>query len=191
MGFKKFILPRLGSEHNEDWAQKIKFNPKLLAIIPIIAIPTFIFKSFMIIISLIALTIAVSYFGQKTKLKKFGLELATFTTIITGISFGALPGALIGMILIAIHNILTRRINPYWIIVMPTFGLIGALASLYSGINIFLLGLGLTIFSHFAFIMFQTVLHRFPAKYLPYFALNVLFNAFLFYRFAPLVIGVL
>ena len=174
----------------EDWFYKLskKFDFRYFIIIPLVTIPTFVFTKLMIVISLFAITVAVSYLGQKTQLKKFGLELATFTTILTGVSFGAIPGATAGVLLIIIHDLLTKRISTYLVAVLPTFGLLGALASIYSTANLFILGVGLTIFSHTVFIAFQTLLHRFPARYIPYFVLNVIFNALLFYNIAPTIL---
>jgi len=173
-----------------DWFEKLSknFDMKYLIAIPLVTIPTFLFTKLMSILLLFAATFAVSYFGQRTKLKKFGLELATFTTIITGVSFGAIPGIIAGISTILFHDLLTGRISLYLIVVVPTFGLIGAIAGAYSHADILLLGLGLTIFSHLVFIVFQTIIHKFPARYLPYFFLNIVFNVLLFYNFAPFVL---
>ncbi|MCD6575617.1 MAG: hypothetical protein J7K73_00465 [Nanoarchaeota archaeon] len=177
----------------EDWFEKLskKFDARYLIAIPLITIPTLLFTKLMVVLLLFAATFAVSYFGQKTKLKKFGLELATFTTIITGVSFGAIPGIIAGVLTILFHDLLTGRISLYLVVVVPTFGLIGAIASVYPHTNLLVLGVGLTIFSHLIFITFQTLLHRFPARYMPYFALNVIFNALLFYNIAPTIIKIL
>lgn len=177
----------------EDWFEKLskKFDAKYLIAIPIITIPTLLFTKVMIVLLLFAVTFTVSYFGQKTKLKKSGLELATFTTIITGVSFGAIPGVLTGILTILFHDLLTGRISLYLIVVVPTFGLIGAIASAYPHTNLFILGAGLTIFSHLVFITFQTLLHKFPTRYMPYFVLNVIFNALLFYNIAPALVRII
>ncbi len=174
----------------DDWFEKLskEFNPKHLVVIPLVTIPTLMFTKTMIILLLFTATFAASYFGRKTKLKKFGLELATFTTIITGMTFGVIPGLLAGVLTILFHDLITGRINLYLAVVVPTFGVIGAVAGMYPHANIFVLGVGLTIFSHLIFIIFQTLLYRFPARYLPYFALNVVFNALLFYNIAPTVL---
>ena len=185
MGSKKFAFPRLGSELKSDWIDRIKLNPKVFVFIPIVVIFAFFFRQFSAALILIILTIAVSYLAQKMKLKKFGIELVTFTTVVTGVSFGALPGAIVGISLMAIHHIITRRVGLYWIIVMPVFGAIGALASMFSNTNLLVLGVGLTLFSHVMYIAFQKAVFKSSAKYMFYVILNVLFNGFLFYRAAP------
>ncbi len=189
MGVKKLVFPRLGSELKYDWFEKVRLDSKFFVFMILITLPLFFFKSFGIIFLLIVSTIAVSYLAQKMKLKKFGVELVTFTTVVTGVSFGALPGAVVGVLLMIIHHIITKRIGFYWVIVMPVFGLIGALAGIYPHANLFVLGIGLTLFSHLVYIIFQKIMFKSSGKYLFYLALNLLFNAVLFHNFAKIVVN--
>jgi hypothetical protein len=167
----------------------MKFDYRFLSIIPIFAVPAVLLKSVFITVLLITATIALSYFGSRTHLKKIGLELVTFTTIMIGVMYGLVPGAIIGAVLILIHDFLSGRIAPYLIIVVPCFGMLGALASIFSGADIVMLGVGLTILSHIVFVAWQTFTYRFPVNYLPYFVLNVIMNFFLFSNLAPKIIG--
>ena len=81
-----------------DWFEELskKFEYKHLLVIPLFTIPTLLFTKVTIIALLFIITLGISYIGQKTRIKKFGLELATFTTIMMGVSFGAVPGAITG-----------------------------------------------------------------------------------------------
>jgi hypothetical protein len=188
----EFQPPDYRARKIEDWLLEFakKFNPKFLLAIPIFTIPFMFYKTLMLIVLLIVATIFVSYLGSRTVLKKLGVELVTFTTVVTGVLFGMLPGIISGVVLIIIHDIITNRIHNYWVVVVPLFGVVGALAGLYPNINIILLGVGLTLFSHITFMVFQTVTRHFPVRYVPYFVLNVFLNAALFYSIAPLIVSV-
>lgn len=168
-----------------------EFDKRLLIAIPIVTVPAFLFTNIMIFVGLIALTIAVSYFAAKTKLKKLGLELVTFTTVIAGISYGIVPGIITGVVLVLIHDIVTHRVSTYLLWVVPVFGLMGAFASIFASTNIVMLGIGLAIFSHITFIICQTLTGRFPLTYIPYLVLNVAINFLLFSNFANSVISIL
>lgn len=167
----------------------MKFDYRYMALIPIVTVPAFFEKSVLMIVGLIALTILFSWFASKTKLKNFGLELVTFTTIITGVMFGVLPGAVIGAALMLVHSLICGRIASYLIFLIPLFGVVGAAASLFSWVNIVVLGVGLTVFSHIAFICWQKFSGKIAFRYIPYLALNGLFNFFLFSNIAPKLIG--
>jgi hypothetical protein len=168
----------------------VKFDYRFLGLIPIVTVPAMIATDIFIFISLFLGTIALSYFCSRTGIK-IGIELVTFTTVVTGVMFGMVPGAFTGMILVLIHDLMMGRIAPYLIIVIPTFGAVGALASTFSNVNIFILGIGLTLFSHVLFIVWQTVTSKFPIRYLPHFVVNVVINFFLFSNIAPKLLALL
>jgi hypothetical protein len=134
--------------------------------------------------ALIALTIAVSLLAEKTSFKKFGLEFVTFTTVIAGFTYGAAFGFITGILLVIIHEMTTHRISGFLFYVVPVFGIVGALASIFSNVNILFLGMGLTLFSHAIFILGRTLTSRFPVAYIPYFLINVAINFVLFSTFA-------
>jgi hypothetical protein len=163
----------------------------MLGLIPFVTVPIVFAKSLFIFLLLCAATVAVSYFSQKTQLKRAGLELVTFTTVVAGVMYGIIPGAIVGIVLVVIHDLLSHRIAGYLLIVVPLFGAIGALASVFAGADIVLLGMGLTIFSHIIFVLWQSMTHRFPVTYMPYLAANVLLNFFLFKNFAPTILSII
>lgn len=189
----EFNPPDYKVEKSEDWFSFLhrKFNPKYLLAIPIIAVPMMFYSKLAISVLLAVLTLVLSYAVQRTHIKRFGIEMVTLTTVVIGVSFGALPGAISGIIMIMLHDVITHKIQPFWIVVVPMFGVIGAIAGFYAYANILLLGIGLTLLSHFVFVMFQTITNHFPAKYLPYAVANICFNACLFYAVAPVLIGML
>jgi len=157
---------------------------KKLFVIPLIVIPLFILREILLLVLLSIAAIAFSYFCKKYKLKRFGMELITFTTVIGGFLFGAIPGMITGIVLAMIHNIMMRRINFYWMAIIPAFGITGALAGTFTNVNIVVLGLCLTMIPHIAYIMYRTFTKRFPLTYMPYLFLNLAFNFFLFKNFS-------
>ena len=167
----------------------MKFDYRFLAAIPIVTIPAIFMRSIFIAAVMIIATIMVSYFSKRTRLKKFGLELVTFTTVLIGVMFGALPGAIVGAVLILLHDVITGRIASYLLIVVPFFGVIGAIAGTFASVDIITLGVGLALLSHLVFIFSRTIAGRFPISYIPYFAFNMLFNFFLFSNVAPKLLG--
>lgn len=168
-----------------------KFDKRFLIAIPIVTVPAFLFTSIMVFVGLIALTLVVSYIAAKTQLKKLGLELVTFTTVIAGVSYGIVPGIITGAVLILAHDIITKRISTYLLWVVPVFGLMGAIASIFAGTDLVILGVGLAVFAHMVFLTGQTLTSKFPLTYIPYFAVNVLLNFFLFSNFAGHIISAL
>jgi hypothetical protein len=168
-----------------------KFDKRFLMVIPIVTVPAFLFTSVMIFVGLIALTLVVSYIAAKTQLKKLGLELVTFTTVIAGVSYGIVPGMITGAVLILTHDIITHRVSTYLLWVVPVFGLMGAIASVFASADIVMLGVGLAMLAHIVFLTGQTLTSKFPVTYVPYFAVNVVLNFFLFSNFAGHIISAL
>ena len=168
----------------------MKKNIKYLGAIPIVTLPLIAIKEYLLILFLIAATLCVSYLCSKSPIRKLGLELVTFTTVLAGILHGFVAGALVGALLILAHNMINHRFATYLIFVVPFFGVMGGLASLFASSNILILGTGLTIFSHLAFVSWRTLTARFPVRYLPYSALNIFFNFFLFKNIAPKILAI-
>lgn len=136
---------------------------------------------------LVAATLALSFISQVTRLKRFGLELVTFTVVLLGVSYGPMAGLLAGLSLEFVHVILIRRafqINNLWAI--TGFGLAGFIAGHLTAIDMVLLGIGLTLFLHSLHIVMTTLVSGRPgARYsLLYLFPNIILNVLLFMNFS-------
>lgn len=149
-----------------------------------------VLNRFFIIATLMATSLAISFLiGTYQASKSFGIELVTFTAILTGFAFDPTMGAVVGFILIVTHLIIGQFAAGFYVLwVIPLYTALGFLAGTLGGFDFVTLGvamtLGINIISIFitAFIFMQNL-----ANYLPYSITNIIFNLILFTQLGPAI----
>ena len=131
-----------------------KLTKKQIAVLAVIALAlAVIFQSFIRALLSIAILFAIGAFSTyyKRKLEQLGavgFELVTFTTTLTGVTFGPLIGALFGFATSFISVIISRDIGPTTVFFLVASTVIGAAAMpLSSTFGIVTLGLIAVAFS--------------------------------------------
>ena len=144
----------------------------------------FVLQKFFIIAILAVGSVAISFFiGTFQMAKSIGIELVTFTAVLTGFVFGPVMGAIIALVLIILHLIIGQfSAGPYILWVIPAYVTMGFLSGTLTGdISFDLLGIYLTLAINL-FNLILTVI-TFPqnlGNYLPFSVTNILFNFLLF-----------
>lgn len=149
-----------------------------------------LFAEYLIIPILIALTIGGALLTRVIRpLRKFGVELATFTTIVAGYASGPVIGGVVGLIAILIQLVLGEYLGIYVLWVVPGYVVAGVLAATL-GSGIAQIGLTLAIAMNVIFLLFTAL---FNPQGLPFFFTyavgNVAINAFLFSTLGTTVAG--
>ncbi len=152
----------------------------------------FILQKFFVIAMLAVGSIAISYFiGTYHMAKSIGLELVTFTAVLTGFVFGPTLGAVIALVLIILHFIIGQfAAGPYILWVIPAYVVIGFISGTMNGnISFDLLGIYLTLaINLFNFILTVITYPQNLGNYILFSVTNVLFNILLFSQLGlPLV----
>lgn len=115
----------------------------------------------------------------------YGIELATFTTVMAGAVFGPSWGAAAGILAIIFHVIFGEYMSVYVFWLVPSYAAAGFMAG---SLNMPITQLGMTILIglHTVFLSFLLMFdsEELPA-YLLYGTLNVAVNVGLFYSVAP------
>ncbi|MBI3034188.1 hypothetical protein HYY72_03430 [Candidatus Woesearchaeota archaeon] len=145
------------------------------------------------ILALLLLAHAASCFLLKTlKRNHIGIELTTLITVLSGVAYGAKAGAIIGAAAMSIDYAFSMRLSYFSIITIPSFALVGILAGTFSRVNIFTLGIMLTIFySIFTGIFILGFMGGHPDKCLRFGITSLGFNALLFSAIAPALLSMM
>lgn len=140
---------------------------------------------------LVAATVTFSILVKRAELNKLGLELATFSTVISGYHFGPETGAIMGVLLF-LGQVMTGRPGVYILWVLPTYAAAGYTAGIFTGTGIKLLGPAIAAVMQLVFIFFTLFLSRGRlGEYLQYASFNLIFNLVLFHAFGPFLVGLL
>jgi hypothetical protein len=164
----------------------------LIVMVVALALVTLFILDVVVVMFLILLSLATTYFVKVTQIRAIGLEMVTFVTAITGFVYGSTWGAVIGFLLITFHLFVSQYIGPYILWVIPEYVALGILASTYSDISISTFGIYATIGINLFNLFVTLVLHRGNlGKYAFYSITNVMINIFLFLFFGPMIVGLL
>ncbi|MEK6917022.1 MAG: hypothetical protein AABW92_04720 [Nanoarchaeota archaeon] len=164
--------------------EKKKQFLKIFRIVVIILLLYAIFKGvlgILILSILILLSLSMSYIVNIYGLRQFGLELVTLVGVLAGVKYGPLPAFILTFVLITYHLLAGGFFAQYVFWVIPSYSIAGALAGFFSGIDIAILGLYLTLGINITNTFFTAITSPgYLFKYLPFAITNVIFNAILF-----------
>ncbi len=177
-------IQQLFKRHKNIWKY-------LIIVVGLLAL-MLVFKNVVILSLLLILTAVVAFLVGYWRVSGYGIELSTFVTVLTGYGLGASYGIAMGIFSMLLHMVLSRNIGLYMVWVIPTYGLIGLLSGVFSGIPIAQVGIILTIAAHI-FFLFCTVFFFLGniGKYLVYVMTNIIFNVILFSKVAPLLLSLI
>lgn len=182
---------RLREKFSEVVERLPEVRKRYIALITVVAVGAVFFREYLIGFVLVATTVTFGVLSKRGELNRLGLELATFSTVLSGYYFGPETGAIMGLILI-ISQMLTGRPGVYILWVVPTYAVAGYAAGAFSGIAIATLGTSIVAGMQVVFIFFTALLSRGRlGDYLQYAAFNFAFNLILFHALGPLAIETL
>ena len=147
-----------------------------------------------IIFLLIVATVAVAFFVGQFELKKFGFELVTFTTVLTGFLYGPMVGLTVGLLLVIIHFILSKSLGPYVIYCVPAMAAVGLLAGYaaaggWFGSDIFMIGVALSLAYNLFTGSVGSILAGNPVDDFIWSSTDFVINFVLFAKMAPLILS--
>ena len=150
----------------------------------LMAIPALFLTNYFIAFSLMLLTVALSLAVNRFGLNRFGLELATFSTVTMAQVFGPETGAILGLVYICLQMFSGSTPGVYLMWVVPSYVAAGYFAGT-STLDVTTLGLytAITLQSIFTFMTFLTSRSRLP-KFIQYATFNITINMLLFQTIA-------
>ncbi|MFT4343282.1 MAG: hypothetical protein ACMXYE_00885 [Candidatus Woesearchaeota archaeon] len=164
-----------------------------VAIILIAIILIFLFFGFIRIafffVTFIILNIFVSYLAKTIPRFTTSLELTLFGTVLMGVSYGSRIGAVFGLLSAILYYYGAHRFSYFIIIFAPLYAVVGIIAPLLTGYEIFTIGmicaLGYTIISSILVII---IFNAKIDKTLGFAFINTVWNFVIFKYIAPLII---
>jgi len=130
-----------------EYAQKNrgKATAALVAFVALIALAAGMLDK-LVFVTLVMAELALAFFLGEWQLRKIGIELVTFVTVLAGFLYGPSAGLMMGGVLVALHFVLARNLGPHLVYCIPTMALIGFLAGYGSSwpFGVTLLGVALS-----------------------------------------------
>ncbi|MFH1623159.1 MAG: hypothetical protein ABIA12_01410 [Candidatus Aenigmatarchaeota archaeon] len=112
-----------------EYAQKNrgKAAAALVAFVALIAMAAGMLGQFVFVMFVLA-ELGLAFFLGEWQLRKVGIELVTFVTVLAGFLYGPSAGLMMGGVLVALHFVLARNLGAHLVYCIPTMSLIGFLA---------------------------------------------------------------
>ena len=170
----------------------ISENRALIVIVSIILLALFlVFGPSFILMMIIISSIVLSYTMGTLHIKGIGIELVLLTSIITGLQYGSMAGAVIAFLLITIHMLSTQHVNVYLLWVIPAYAVVGYLAG-STEMSIARFGIFATLgLNAFNLLITALIFRANVGKFLPFAITNIFFNTFLFLFIAPQIMSII
>lgn len=151
----------------------------------------FLFK-FLIGALLMVLAIAAAFMVVTLNVRRFGIELVTFASVLIAMAHGPIVGAIVAFILICTHLLIGQFIDIYVLWVIPGYVLGALIAGIIGGQAVTSVGLGVSIGLNILFFLCTALIN--PSnltKQIPNGIGNVIVNWGLFTLFAPIVFNLM
>jgi hypothetical protein len=160
----------------------------LMAIlVPLLLLFLLLGQSFVLMLLIIG-SILLSYFLGTMHIKGIGIELVLLISILTGMQYGSVAGAVVAFLLITFHMIISQHVDVYLLWVIPGYAAVGYLAGT-TILSITFFGiLAVLALNAFNFLMTALVYRENIGKFMPFAITNILFNTVLFIYIAPSII---
>lgn len=162
---------------------------RLLLAAAAVSVAVLYFTSYIVTAALVLGVAAVAWTMNRAGMKRVGIELSTLSTVLIGVSYGPVVGAAMGFAVIMLQVTAGQYTGSYIIWVIPSYAVAGLLSGVMSSMDVFVLGMGLTVGMQaiFAALTSFTASGRLQA-YLPYAVTNVVFNLLVFRYVAPVLL---
>jgi len=156
-----------------------------LMVLAVMAVPALFLRQYFIAFVLMILVTLVSLLTNRFELGRFGIELATFSSITMATVFPPRIAAFLGFTYIVLQIFTGSTPGLYLVWVIPTYTVASYVIAGMQVSNIAQIGIYVTLISQsiFATMTFLTSRSRLP-KYLQYATFNLAFNILLFQSFA-------
>lgn len=170
------------ASYNQEMPSPTRFQIGLLLAL---ALPAVFLRQYFIAFVLMLLVTALSVITNRFELGRFGLELATFSSVTMAMIFPPRIAASLAFIYIVLQMFSGSTPGVYLIWVVPTYTIAAYIIATLNLANVVTVGIYTTIISQtfFATMTFIMSRSRLP-KYLRYAAFNLVFNFLMFQSFA-------
>lgn len=148
----------------------------------------YFYPSQTLIAGLLGFTWLTSLLASRFELTIWGVETATFATVVTGYLFGPETGLIAAFAYISVQLFTGRTPGVYIIWVLPGYLVAGWISGIISSLSIFELGLAISLALQSSFTVISFLVEsQNSGKYVFYASLNVIFNSLIFSLLGPLV----
>ena len=163
-----------------------------IIVLAVMAIPAMFLRQYFVAFALMILVTLLSLMTNRFELGRFGIELATFSSITMATIFPPRIAAVLGFIYIVLQIFTGSTPGIYLVWVIPTYTVVSYIVAGMQVPNIAQLGIYATLISQsfFATMTFLTSRSRLP-KYLQYATFNLAFNILLFQSFAQPLLDII
>ncbi|EGQ43247.1 MAG: hypothetical protein J07AB43_12370 [Candidatus Nanosalina sp. J07AB43] len=163
-----------------------------LSILLALSVPAFFVPRYFVAFALMVLVGLLSVLTSRFELGRFGLELATFSSVTMAMVFPPRVAAVLAFVYIVVQMFSGSTPGVYLTWVVPTYVLAAYIISSVNTPSIVLTGLYTTAGSQIFFSLMTFVMSRsMLPKYLQYAAFNLIFNFLMFQTFGSIVLSLM
>ena len=157
-----------------------------------LSVPAFFVPRYFVALVLMVLVGLLSVLTSRFELGRFGLELATFSSVTMAMVFTPRVAAVLAFVYITVQMFSGSTPGVYLTWVVPTYVVAAYIISSVNTPGIVLTGLYITAGSQIFFSLMTFVMSRsMLPKYLQYAAFNLIFNFLMFQTFGSLVLSLM
>jgi len=165
----------------------------LLAFTALVSLAAGIIDKFVFVL-LIAAELVLAFFLGEWQLRKVGIELVTFVTVLVGFAYGPSSGLAIGGALLALHFVLARNLGPHLVYCIPSMAAVGFIAGYHAALpfgSVAMMGVALSAMYNLLTGAVGTLMFNDLPDELVWSGTNFLLNYMLFTLVAPTVVAAL
>ncbi|MFH0832311.1 MAG: hypothetical protein V1900_01130 [Candidatus Aenigmatarchaeota archaeon] len=163
---------------------ELNFNKIIIIFAILMLVFSILFKP-LFFVSLIILSVILSYCLGAWHIRGIGVELVLLITVLTGFAYGPWPAVILGFILITFHMVVSQHLGVYLLWVIPAYSAVGFFAGT-TAMSIARFGIFATFaLNAFNFLVTLLIMRENVGKFLPFAITNVAFNAVVFMFVAP------
>ncbi|MCX6820977.1 MAG: hypothetical protein NT016_03435 [Candidatus Aenigmarchaeota archaeon] len=170
---------------------RVKSLALLLAFTALVSLAAGIVDKF-VFMMLIAAELVLAFFLGEWQLRKVGIELVTFVTVLVGFAYGPSIGLAIGGALVALHFVLARNLGPHLVYCVPAMAAVGFAAGYHAALpfgSMAVLGVALSAMYNLLTGAIGTLMFNDLPDELVWGATNFALNYFMFTAMAPAIIA--
>lgn len=150
----------------------------------------FAMRHYIFLVAMIVINLFSSRKLRVLRRSQIGIEMVMFTTVMSGVVYGPVIGAVMGAASMMVDYAFATRFSYFSIVTIPSYAAVGALSHYLSGfMGITMLGIAMTV----AYVIFSNsiicgLMGGHISKSLRFAITDIAFNIFVFTAIAPFVI---
>jgi hypothetical protein len=178
------------------WHRLNEIKPKqylLFGTVALVIVLLFVFRRYLLLLALLLVNVISSLLLKTFRRNQIGIEMVMFSTVVSGVLYGPVTGAVIGAISMVIDYAFATRLSFFSIVTVPSYAACGYIAGLVgNAVSITQLGITLTIiYVIFSNVIIVAFMGGTLSKSIRFGATDIAFNVVMFSTVAPAILNIM